>query len=218
MGSIEEKWELIHKAFLSLDRLKYPFVPSTIPLNGLYVFFEKGELSHGHERIVRVGTHTGKDQLRSRLMQHLVKENKDRSIFRKNIGRALLNRDGNTKMLEMWNKDMTPKKARERTADFDIPAIKEIERMVSGYMRSNFSFAAIEAVNKEDRLKLESKLISTVSLCKECSRPSTDWLGNFSPISKIRESGLWLVNELYKEPFTDSELEAFLNQYFPRLS
>jgi hypothetical protein len=217
MSSIEEKWELIHKAFLSLDRLRYPFEPSTVPLNGLYVFFEKGELSHGHERVVRIGTHTGKDQLRSRLMQHLVKENKDRSIFRKNIGRALLNRDNNIKMLDMWNRDMTPKMAREHMADFDIPAIKEVEGRVSDYMRSRFSFATIEVLNKEDRLMLESRLISTISLCEECSKPSPNWLGNSSPIPKIRKSGLWLVNELYKEPFGDKELEQFLYGYFPKM-
>jgi hypothetical protein len=201
---------------LSLDRLKYPFEPSTIPLNGLYVFFEKGELSHEHERIVRVGTHTGKDQLRSRLIQHLVKENKDRSIFRKNIGRALLNRDNNINILDMWDKDMTPKKAREHMENLDIPAIKEVEGRVSDYMRSHFSFATIEVLNKEDRLRLESKLISTISLCKECSKPSPNWLGKSSPITKIRESGLWLVNELYKEPFDDKGLDQFLSRYFPR--
>lgn len=162
MSSIEEKWELIHQAFLSLERLKYPFNQNTIPLNGIYVFFEKGELSHGHERIVRFGTHTGEDQLRSRLMQHLVKENKDRSIFRKNIGRALLNRDGDAKMLEMWNRDMTPKSARENMANFDIPAIKKVEERVSEYMRSHFSFATIEVNGKADRLLLESRLISTL--------------------------------------------------------
>ena len=217
MSSLEDKWELIHKAFLSLDRFDYRFDPNLIPLNGIYVFFEKGEFSHGHERIVRVGTHTGKNQLRSRLMQHLINENKDRSIFRKNIGRALLNRDKDMKMLEMWNKDMTPKKAREHIEDFDIGAIKKVEERVTDYMHSHFTFAAIEVSSKDDRLKLESRLISTISWCKECNKPSLDWLGNYSPIQKIRESGLWLVNELYKEPFTDSEFEEFLNKYFPNL-
>jgi hypothetical protein len=176
MSSIEEKWEMIHQAFLSLERLRYPFNQSTIPLNGIYVFFEKGELSHGHERIVRVGTHTGKDQLRSRLMQHLVKENKDRSIFRKNIGRALLNRNGDVKILKMWNRDMTPKSARENMANFDIPTIKRVEEKVSEYMRIHFSFATIEVNGEADRLLLESRLISTISRCKECSKPSLNGL------------------------------------------
>ena len=56
------------------------------------VLFETGELAHGADRIVWVGTHTGSNEMPSRLKQHFLKENKDRSIFRKNIGRALLNR------------------------------------------------------------------------------------------------------------------------------
>ena len=65
---------------------------TNVPLNGIYLLYERGELGHGADRIVRVGTHTGKNQLVSRLKQHFVHENKDRSIFRKNIGRAILNR------------------------------------------------------------------------------------------------------------------------------
>lgn len=110
---------------------------------------------------------------------------------------------------------MTPKSAREDMANFDIPAIKRAEERVSEYMRSHFSFAMIEVNGKAERLLLESKLISIISGCKECSKPSLDWLGNFSPIPKIRESGLWLVQELYKKPFSDSELEEFLKEHFP---
>src|SRR4051812_33329339 len=76
----------------SLPRHEFPFSGSTIPGNGIYLLFEKGEEAHGGDRIVRAGTHTGVGQLLSRLHQHFVVENKDRSIFRKNIGRALLNK------------------------------------------------------------------------------------------------------------------------------
>lgn len=51
---------------------------------------------------------------------------------------------------------------------------------------------------------LESRVISTVSLCNDCT-PSATWLGNFSPKEKIRESGLWIVNELYKEPLSGKD-------------
>jgi len=73
--------------------LRFPFCEDQIPLNGIYILFEKGELAHNTDRIVRIGTHTGINQLRSRLKQHFIVENKDRSIFRKNIGRALLNKN-----------------------------------------------------------------------------------------------------------------------------
>jgi hypothetical protein len=59
---------------------------------------------------------------------------------------------------------------------------------------------------KSERLRLESKMISTVSLCDACV-PSAQWLGLSSPIKKIRESGLWIVNELYKEPLSDDDFE-----------
>jgi len=57
----------------------------------------------------------------------------------------------------------------------------------------------------EKDLNLNQKLISTVSLCKEC-KPSENWLGNFSPKEKIQKSGLWLVNELWKIPLSDKDV------------
>ena len=72
----------IHRWANTLKVFKFPFDETRIPLNGLYILFEKGERAHGVNRIVRVGTHTGQNQLRSRLRQHFLTENKDRSIFR----------------------------------------------------------------------------------------------------------------------------------------
>ena len=82
----------LHKLFNSLSRFTFPFNDEKIPLNGIYVLFEKGQVGHNLDRIVRIGTHMGDNQLRSRLNQHFLLENKDRSIFRKNIGRAILNK------------------------------------------------------------------------------------------------------------------------------
>ena len=83
----------IHQWFNGMKKHSFPFNEQEIPLNGIYILFEKGEFAHSTNRIVRIGTHTGNNQLRSRLFQHFLNENKDRSIFRKNIGRALLNKD-----------------------------------------------------------------------------------------------------------------------------
>jgi hypothetical protein len=60
---------------------------------------------------------------------------------------------------------------------------------------------------KEDRLYFEKRLISAVSNCSEC-QPSANWLGLYSPEEKIRKSGLWQTNELYKEPLSDEELTS----------
>ncbi len=182
----------------------FPFDSASIPLNGIYVLFEEGESAHGTNRIVRVGTHTGKDQLPSRLKQHFLLENKDRSIFRKNIGRALLNKDKDP-FLESWELDLTTRAAKDLYGlQIDQKKQKQVEYRVSEYIQSHFWFVVFPVPQKEDRLILESRIISTVSLCPSC-RPSPYWLGLFSPKEKIRESGLWIVNELYKQPLTQLE-------------
>ncbi len=197
--------DALHAWADSLPILRFPFDRDSIPLNGIYVLFERGEVAHGTNRIVRVGTHTGANQLPSRLCQHFLVENKDRSIFRKNIGRALLNRD-NDSFLPVWELDRTSKMMRDRHSTIDVNRQAAIEQSVSAYIRDRFSFIVIRAEDKAERLHLESKMISTVSLCDDCM-PSAQWLGLFSPKVKIRESGLWLVNELYKEPLTTADVE-----------
>ncbi|MBL0721133.1 MAG: hypothetical protein JJV88_00975 [Sulfurovum sp.] len=96
----------IHHIFQNLKRYKFPFNEEELPKNGIYILFEKNELAHNGERIVRVGTHTGDDNLAKRLKEHFMKENKDRSIFRKNIGRAILSKKDDS-FLEQWNWDLT---------------------------------------------------------------------------------------------------------------
>lgn len=198
--------DTIHQWFSGMRKFSFPFDKQEIPANGIYILFEKGELAHSTNRIVRIGTHTGDNQLRSRLNQHFTKENKDRSIFRKNIGRALLNKD-NDSFLEKWEIDLTTRKAKEKYSGLiDFGKQNEIERKVTKYIQENFWFIVFQIGDKTKRLDLEAKIISTVSLCENC-RPSKNWLGNFSPKEKIRRSGLWLVNELWKTPLSENEME-----------
>lgn len=198
--------ETIHKLASELERFGFPFDESKIPLNGIYILLQNGEEGHQGDRIVRIGTHTGNNQLRSRLKQHFLNPKKDRSIFRKNIGRALLNQS-NDPFLGHWELDLTTRKAKEKYSSLiDLDYQKTIEAQVSEFIQTNFSFCVFEVNGKEERLEIESRLISTVSLCEECN-PSKAWLGNASPKNKIVESGLWLVNELYKTPFNASGIE-----------
>jgi hypothetical protein len=184
----------------------FPFDRVRLPLNGIYVLFEVGEHAHDGLRIVRVGTHTGAGQLPSRLTQHFVKENKDRSIFRKNIGRALLNKAADPFLAE-WELDRTSRTARTRHGIEDKTAKRQaVEGDVTKYLQGHFRFVVFRVDEKSDRLDFESRIISTVSRCDEC-RPSSDWLGLSSPKEKIRQSGLWLVNELYKEPLMPADLQ-----------
>ncbi|MBL7147935.1 MAG: ParB N-terminal domain-containing protein [Nanoarchaeota archaeon] len=202
---MSKECDTIHKLFNGMKRLHFPFDENEIPINGIYILFEKGEKAHGVDRIVRVGTHTGANQLKSRLWQHFINENKDRSIFRKNIGRALLSKEKD-QFLQQWEVDLTTKKAKEdNKGKINFKKQKEVEEGVTKYMQDNFSFIVFEVPEKEKRLKIESKIISTISLCDECP-PSKEWLGLSSPKKKIRKSGLWLVNELYKEPLDVKEL------------
>ena len=203
---VNEKCNKLHHWFNSMKKHNFPFNEKDIPLNGIYVLFEKGESAHGINRIVRIGTHTGKDQLRSRLKQHFINENKDRSIFRKNIGRTILNKNKDS-FLEKWELDLTPKEAREKYSELiDFNKQKQVEKEVTKYIQDNFSFVVFQIDDKNKRLALESKIISTISLCNQC-KPSKNWLGLFSPKQKICESGLWNVNELYKEALDDEDME-----------
>jgi hypothetical protein len=188
-----------HRWARSLPRHRFPFDEADIPENGIYILFEKGERAHGGDRIVRVGTHTGGSQLRSRLKQHFITPNKDRSIFRKNIGRALLSHDEDP-FLADWEIDLTSRAARKlHSARINCSKQESVENEVSKRIQDIFSFSVVCIDTKEERLRLESRVISTVSLCRSC-KPSVDWLGNFSPKEEIRESGLWNVQELYGQP------------------
>lgn len=196
----------LHELFGGIAACKFPYDESQVPKNGIYVLFEDGELAHGTSRIVRIGTHTGNNQLRSRLKQHFLNEMKDRSIFRKNIGRCLLARD-NDPFLAFWELDLTTSAAKaDHAGKIDFKKQVEIEGRVSEYIQGHLRFVIFEVQDKNRRLNLESKLISTVSSCDNCG-PSEKWLGRHSPKSKIVLNGLWQVNELHKTPLTVEEME-----------
>jgi hypothetical protein len=192
---------LLHERLAALPRHRFPFDAASLPRNGIYVLFERGETAHGTDRIVRVGTHTGEGQLPSRLQQHFLNENKDQSIFRKNIGRALLKDDP---FLAVWEIDRTTRAARDAHPEIDRAKQAAVEAEVTAYMREVFSFCVIPVESAAERLELEARLIGTVAACTDCA-PSADWLGHSSPKDKIRSSGLWLVNGLTAPPFTLAE-------------
>ena len=140
-------------------------------------------------RVVRVGSHTGANNLPNRLMEHMTKK-KDRSIFRKNIGRALLNQAGDP-FLKQWNWDLTKRKDRVRFGPLlDVARQEAVELKVSRHIEGNFTFAFVRIDDKTERLNFEKHAIATVAQCSHCG-PSEPWLGNFSPVDPIRESGLW---------------------------
>ena len=145
----------LHQLCSKLPRYKHQFNISDLPKNGIYIVFEKGEKAHNTDRIVRIGTHTGQDNLPVRIKEHFYNENKNRSVFRKNIGRAFLQND---KYLEIWNMDFIPKKNREQYANKINPKKQtEIEQQVSDYIRNNISFSLIPIDDEQQRLEFEKK-------------------------------------------------------------
>lgn len=196
----------LHELAMRLERHTFPIVEERIPGNGVYLLFEKWEQSHGMDRIVRVGSHRGENNLVARLREHFVKPNKDRSIFRKNIGRALLNVNQDP-FLRQWDLDLTTREARRQYGQLvDTERQRQVESDVTRTIQERFSFVVLPVRNRSERLMLESSVISVVSLCDEC-RPSGEWLGNSSPEMRVRESGLWQKQGLYKQ-LTHSSLVA----------
>ena len=196
----------LHTLLQSGIRFDFSMGYNQIPDDGIYIMFEKGEVAHGGDRIVRIGTHTGDKQLTSRIFQHFENENKNRSIFRKNIGRAILNKEGSS-YLNIWNFDPTTKQKKELYAPLiDRDFESALEKRISHYIQENLSFCILAVPTKKERLHYEARLIGTVSKCIDC-HASEGWLGNYSPVEKIKKSGLWQVMELYSEPLTEDDLD-----------
>lgn len=186
----------LHKQFSRLTRYYFPFDQDKIPPDGIYILFEKGETGHGQDRIVRIGTHTGAHRLPARLLEHFIVENKDRSIFRKHIGRAILTRDKDP-FLKQWEWDLTPSANRRKySSTLNLKRQSETEKRVSQYIRDNLSFVILPVKGKEIRLALEAGLIGEISSCTECG-PSDFWLGKYAPDKRIQKSGLWQIQKVF---------------------
>jgi len=210
-----------------LPPIRFPFEVKELPKNGIYFFYERDE-KWGHngnrQRIVRIGTHRDRN-FRNRIAEHFLLDKgkmnfdlrrskpSDRSIFRKNIGRALLNRRKDP-YLKIWEIDFMKRKNREKFAQFrNIKKEKHIESRITAILRDKFSFRFIQLKKQAERMGrggLESSLIGTVSHCSIC-RPSEIWLGNSSPKKQIRESGLWLVQHLKADPIDEADKAVIID-------
>ena len=155
------KCEWLHHLLDDLPLMQYPFDIEELPDNGVYFFYEDGEFfGHGSKdkpRIVRIGTHREgnfKSRMRDHFLFNKLKMNfdktqsppHDRSIFRTNLGRAILNKEKND-YLKIWNLDFTTKKNRTELSHLrNIPLEKKIETQFLGYYlkwipQENFYYA-----------------------------------------------------------------------------
>jgi len=204
--AMSEPCRYLHEVLSKLPRFEAGYDLALIPENGVYFLFENGEEGHGKKRIVRVGTHRSQNGLAKRIKEHLLTPNKDRSIFRKHIGRCLLSRECDP-FLKQWEIDLTTRLAREKFGDqIDLEKLREVEESVSAYMNEKFSFVVLEFNERPERLAAERSFIATIARCSGCG-PSKDWLGLHHPNPAIKESGLWNVQGLDGTPLEARELE-----------
>lgn len=175
----------IHFLVSRLPLYDSSFRPRDLPHDGIYFFYEKGEVRHdGNPRIVRIGTHKKQGRLPGRLRDHY-RSNRYGSIFRWHLGRALLRlQAANDQDINTW----------EVKKGLKMP---EVEQEVSRWMQANTSFCCLPVPCISDRLALEAWLIATLAVCDTC-HPSPHWLGYWSPEETIRLSGLWNVDHLNK--------------------
>lgn len=205
---MSDSCEALHHWANTLPRLNASFSEGEIPKNGIYLVFEAGETAHGGDRIVRVGTHTGNNNLAKRLHEHLYKPNKDRSIFRKHIGRCLLADDP---FLEQWNFDLTSRANKMKYAHLmDMNRQQEVEASVTEYIGRQLNFVVFPVEEKSQRLELEKALLATINCCAEC-RPSSNWLGQNHQTAIIRE-GLWNVQGFGGSPLTVADIRDLADQ------
>jgi len=164
----------IHEILESLPLCRWPICKKDLPENGIYFYYEKGEMIKGRnvERIVRVGTHRKQGRFPGRVNDHF-HSNKNASVFRRHVGSALMSRR-NDKRVDDWIVQ-------------DAPTFSDIEKEVNDTLRNNFSFRWIVADDGVERLGLEKRLIS--ALAHHAS--SVEWLGNRAVNKKVKRSKLW---------------------------
>jgi hypothetical protein len=215
--SLKCRW--LHELVHGLPELRWPFTTGQLPEKGIYFFLEEGETwGHGGNlpRIVRVGSHKN-GNFRPRIGEHYVEDRKlvfganqpapkDRSIFRKNIGRALLRREHDPYEVA-WEIDRTPCRGRNdgtRVVEKEMA----LERNISSILRNRFTLRSLEVTEEGLRLGqdgLEKSFIGTLAKCG-CCHSSPGWLGRHSPKAKIAESGLWLEQHLRAPEISDSQI------------
>ena len=214
LNKLEEKHDQdkvyrLHELFNKAKRYYNDYNIDELIDNGIYILFEKGE-KYGHmDRVVRVGSHTGINKLPARIDQHYKIQTKDRSIFRKNIGRVYLNVE-NDPYLEVWNRCNISKKDRIYNMEFrDLDKEIQLEDKITKKINDDFSFVLIKAEDKAYRLYLETAIATT--LAQGSLKPSPTWFGNDSPKEKIRKVGLWQVQNLNRDCVNEFDIEYIQN-------
>lgn len=209
-------YDHIHQFFNNQQRFSFPYdkieIKRITDSNGLYVLFEKGESYNGFDRIVRIGSHDGKNRLLKRIKDHFLTSEQRKSIFRKHIGRCLLTIE-NDDYIENWNKPFKKKTDKVKNKDFvDLEYEKTYENLITTYVCENLSFTLIPRIyDSKKRDRIEEGLIA--SLAQSTKRTSLDtWLGNNHPDKRIRNSKIWNIEYLNGQTMMPDEFEELINE------
>ncbi|HXH21427.1 MAG TPA: hypothetical protein VNN10_05315 [Dehalococcoidia bacterium] len=173
-----------------LDALPMHHAPGPgLPDNGLYFFYEDGEVSDhtGLPRVVRVGNHPrSQNGLVSRLRLHY-SGTKNSSVFRRLLGGALMRRaDPDHPCLQP-----APGKGHwEKQSANTCVRCRPTEAEVSRLLREKFRFRCVRIDDMRERNDFEARLIACLSQCPRC-HPSAAWLGQYAYSQTVRDSGLW---------------------------
>ena len=200
-GADEDVYLRIHELLELLPLYKYPVNRRDLPSNGIYFFYEEGEVikvgSRVFKRIVRVGTHKEQGRFPNRILDHFYGD-KNSSVFRRHLGAAILARENpHDSRLREWMKGSK--------------TLRDVERKVSRLLRERFSFRYIRVDDRDERLELEERLISTLARFSP-KYVSPNWLGRYSPTEKIRRSGLWNVEHVDSPKYIELKHLARLEQ------
>jgi hypothetical protein len=163
---------------------------SLLPLNGIYFFFEKEQkiwlVSREFDRVVRIGINEKPNNFGKRIREHY-KGNIEGSVFRENIGWALLERHG-----------YKPKNLYETKANYKKQcSCGPIETLISKYFSEALTFKAF-AIQYEKLVEYEKILTMAFSIYYQYKMwmgelNIKNWLGlySYSRGDKIKKSGLW---------------------------
>jgi hypothetical protein len=178
------------------------------PQEGIYLFFEEGEVrADGHTpRVVRVGTPPLTASSRTALWQRLSQHRGQvagtnpgggdhrGSSFRHHVGTALLNRADWGEAGRSWGRGVssTPEVRAQ-----EVP----LELAVSQVIRA-MPLLWLEVPEPEDRSAIHRDLIALLSNTGRAplDPPSAAWLGTSAEDPAIRSSGLWNVEHVDEQP------------------
>ncbi len=210
----ELRFERIARFYHYLDQFKnkngglYSFRDdlSDLPDSGVEFYFENKEFrtKSNKLRVVRIGA---SKKIINRLNNRHMGNNAEKSIFRRHIGRALLNEQEGLQDLNY-----------ENISNFNIDSLID-ENEVSKYLRFNIQFLILPVNDKSTRKFIKNtaiSLLSNFSTPSEVNLPTDEWLGNDSiksngrPNWKIRDSGLW--NEKHVKSTNSNRQEEFLRK------